>query len=193
MSKYLSGSKWHQYLSSACLHELLGKKIVFCAIYTLCWNPGEQFCWLMTHPASGDNGWKSFQAGICCPLAALCSVYQCKRRNSGLMDYNRLLETVSLPLFRIRICEEESKETTKAPMLWDVHGPTEQDTLNICSWPMLLLWSPLYAMINFMYSLYSTFFSKHLHFLCSVLYGFCCSIGILGILCSGKPGRGYQG
>lgn len=34
------------------------------------------------------------------------------------MDYNRLLETVSLPLFRIRICEEEIKETAKASRLW---------------------------------------------------------------------------
>lgn len=34
------------------------------------------------------------------------------------MDYIRLLETVSLHLFRIRICEEKSKGASKAVRLW---------------------------------------------------------------------------
>lgn len=31
------------------------------------------------------------------------------------MDYNRLLEIVSVPVFMFRICEEEREETAKAP------------------------------------------------------------------------------
>lgn len=69
------------------------------------------------------------------------------------MNYNRLLETVSLPLFIIRICEEEEKKSLRPPGFGNVRGPMEQETLNVPSQLMLLEWSPLYAMRILMYSL----------------------------------------
>jgi len=109
------------------------------------------------------------------------------------MDYHRLLEMVSLPFFRIRNCEEEREETTKAPRLWE-HAWTYKASKSEHSFStnaVGVVSSVRNENFNALIIVFHNVFQT-CYFLCSFLYGFLFFPGILGIPCSGKPGRGYR-
>lgn len=82
----------------------------------------------------------------------------------------------------LEFVKRREKKPLRPPRLWRWAWTYRAGNTNIPSRLMLLAWSPLYAMSILMYSLlYSTVSSKLIHFLCSVLYGFCFLPGILRI------------
>lgn len=121
MSKYLNGgSRQHKCMSGACLHvtDLLGKKKILHAVYTLNMLRPRKAILLVNDSSSLCRYWTRIRLGRNL-LASVSSLFCIQmKKKQWVMDYNRLLETVSLPLFRIRICEEESEETAEAPRLW---------------------------------------------------------------------------
>lgn len=109
------------------------------------------------------------------------------------MNYNGLLGTVSLPLFIIRICEEEGEEITKAPRLWECawiceRGNTDSSfSANAAGVVSTVCNENFHVLINVFHSFFQmfSFFFVHPLWLLVLAWYF-------GNPCSGKPGRGYR-